>query len=175
MHAQTRVPRSAHPYLTPGKIYPTSEGCIFSRCNKEEFWPTLCGLVEQPDWVSDPLFRNLLERLANRDALTELLDETLAKRSSADWLSRFGGSVPAAPVNDIEQALDNPVVTEHGRLQTLMHPSAGEYRLVAPPVRSAQTPPARPAPAMGEHTDALLTELGYDPQRLRKLRASGVI
>ena len=174
-HEQTRLPRSAHPSLTPCQLYPTSDGWIFIMCNKEKFWPTLCELVEQPDWVSDPRFRNFVDRLANRDALTELLDEALAKRSSADWLSRFGGSVPAAPVNDIAQALDNPFVTEHGRLQTLTHPSAGEYRLVAPPVRSAQTPPSRPAPALGEHTDALLTELGYDAGRLQKLRASGVI
>ncbi len=174
-HGQTRLPRSAHPSLTPCQLYPTSDGWIFIMCNKEKFWPTLCELVEQPDWVSDPRFRNFADRLANRDALTELLDEALAKRSSADWLSRFGGSVPAAPVNDIAQALDNPFVTEHGRLQTLTHPSAGEYRLVAPPVRSAETPPSRPAPALGEHTDALLTELGYDAGRLQKLRASGVI
>jgi crotonobetainyl-CoA:carnitine CoA-transferase CaiB-like acyl-CoA transferase len=144
-------------------------------CNKEKFWPSLCELVERPEWVSDPRFRKFADRLANRDALTELLDEALAQRSSADWLSRFGGSVPAAPVNDIAQALDNPFVTEHGRLQTLTHPSAGEYRLVAPPVRSAETPPSRPAPALGEHTDALLTELGYDARRLQSLRASGVI
>ena len=174
-HEQTRLPRSAHPSLTPCQLYPTSDGWIFIMCNKEKFWPTLCELVEQPDWVSDPRFRNFADRLANRDALTELLYEALAKRSSADWLSRFGDSVPAAPVNDIAQALDNPFVTEHGRLQTLTHPSAGEYRLVAPPVRSAQTPPSRPAPALGEHTDALLTELGYDAGRLQKLRASGVI
>ena len=174
-HGQKRLPRSAHPSLTPCQLYPTSDGWIFIMCNKEKFWPTLCELVEQLDWVSDPRFRNFADRLANRDALTKLLDEALAKRSSADWLSRFGGSVPAAPVNDIAQALDNPFVTEHGRLQTLSHPSAGEYRLVAPPVRSADTPPSRPAPALGEHTDALLTELGYDAQRLQRLRTSGVI
>jgi crotonobetainyl-CoA:carnitine CoA-transferase CaiB-like acyl-CoA transferase len=174
-HGQTRLPRSAHPSLTPCQLYPTKDGWIFIMCNKEKFWPTLCELVEQPDWVSDPRFQNFTHRLANRDALTTLLDEALAKRSTADWLSRFGGSVPAAPVNDIAQALDNPFVTEHGRLQTLRHPSAGEYRLVAPPVRSADTPPSRPAPALGEHTDALLTELGYDAQRLQSLRTSGVI
>ena len=174
-HRQTRLPRSAHPSLTPCQLYPTSDGWIFIMCNKEKFWPALCELVEQPDWVSEPRFRKFNHRLTNREALTELLDKALAKRSTTDWLSRFAGRVPAAPVNDIAQALDNPFVTEHGRLQTLSHPSAGEYRLVAPPVRSAETPPSRPAPALGEHTDALLTELGYDAQRLQKLRASGVI
>ena len=174
-HCQDRLPRSAHPSLTPCQLYPTSDGWIFIMCNKEKFWPALCELVERPEWISDPRLQTFADRLANRDVLTELLDEALGERATADWLSRFAGSVPAAPVYNIAEALDNPFVTEHGRLQTLTHPSAGEYRLVAPPVRSAETPPSRPAPALGEHTDALLTELGYDPQRLRKLRSSGVI
>ena len=125
--------------------------------------------------MSDSRFNAFADRLDNRDALTALLDEALAQRSSDEWLSRFAGLVPAAPVNNIAQALDNPFVTEGDRLQTLIHPSAGEYRLVAPPVRSGDTPPSRPAPALGEHTDALLTELGYDAERLRELRSLGVI
>jgi succinate---hydroxymethylglutarate CoA-transferase len=174
-HRQERLPRSAHPSLTPCQLYPTSDGWIFIMCNKEKFWPILCERVERPDWISDPRFRKFADRLTNRDALTELLDEALAERATADWLSRFAGRVPAAPVNNIAEALDNPFVTEHDRLQKLTHPSAGEYRLVAPPVQTGEAPPSRPAPALGEHTDALLTELGYDTRRLQKLRASGVI
>ncbi len=174
-HRQERLPRSAHPSLTPCQLYPTRDGWIFIMCNKEKFWPILCERVQRPDWISDPRFRKFADRLTNREALTELLDEALAERATADWLSRFAGRVPAAPVNDIAEALDNPFVTEHDRLQKLTHPSAGEYRLVAPPVRTGEAPPSRPAPALGEHTNALLTELGYDTHRLQKLRASGVI
>jgi crotonobetainyl-CoA:carnitine CoA-transferase CaiB-like acyl-CoA transferase len=174
-HSQDRLPRSAHPSLTPCQLYPTDDGWIFIMCNKEKFWPALCELIERPEWVSDPCFRSFADRLANRDALTERLDEVLTARSTDEWLARFAGRVPAAPVNNLAQALENPFVTESDRLQTLTHPSAGEYRLVAPPVRTGEKPPSRPAPALGEHTDALLTELGYDAQRLRKLRSSGVI
>ncbi len=174
-HRQERLPRSAHPSLTPCQLYPTSDGWIFIMCNKEKFWPILCERVERPDWISDSRFRKFTDRLTNRDALTGLLDQALAERATADWLCRFAGRVPAAPVNNIAEALDNPFVTEHDRLQKLTHPSAGEYRLVAPPVRTGETPPSRPAPALGEHTDALLSELGYDAHRLQKLRASGVI
>ena len=144
-------------------------------CNKEKFWPALCEQLEQPDWSSDVRFKTFADRLANRDVLTGMLDEVLAQRDTSDWLSRFAGSVPAAPVNDIAEALENPFVTEHDRLQTLVHPSAGEYRLVAPPVRTHEPPPSRPAPALGEHTDALLAALGYDAERRDRLRASGVI
>jgi crotonobetainyl-CoA:carnitine CoA-transferase CaiB-like acyl-CoA transferase len=174
-HRQERLPRSAHPSLAPCQLYPTNDGWIFIMCNKEKFWPVLCELVERPDWIGDARFSKFADRLTNREVLTEYLDAVLASRSTADWLSRFAGRVPAAPVNNIAEALDNPFVSERGGLQTINHPSVGEYRLVAPPVRSAETPPSRPAPAFGEHTDALLTELGYDQRRLQELRALGVI
>jgi crotonobetainyl-CoA:carnitine CoA-transferase CaiB-like acyl-CoA transferase len=174
-HRQERLPRSAHPSLTPCQLYPTGDGWIFIMCNKEKFWPALCEQLQRPEWIADPRFASFAQRLANRQLLTEYLDETLASRPTAEWLSRFAGRVPAAPVNDIADALDNPFVAERGGLQTITHPSAGDYRLVAPPVRSGDAPPSRPAPALGEHTDALLSELGYDAQRLQKLRARGVI
>jgi crotonobetainyl-CoA:carnitine CoA-transferase CaiB-like acyl-CoA transferase len=174
-HRQERLPRSAHPSLTPCQLYPTGDGWIFIMCNKEKFWPALCEQVERPAWVSDARFQTFADRLTNREVLTGLLDEVLGQRTTAEWLSRFAARVPAAPVNDIAEALENPFVTEHDRLQKLSHPTAGDYRLVAPPVRSGEAPPSRPAPALGEHTDTLLTELGYDAQRLQELRAAGVI
>jgi crotonobetainyl-CoA:carnitine CoA-transferase CaiB-like acyl-CoA transferase len=84
--------------------------------------------------------------------------------------------VPAAPINDLAQALDNPFVTERGRLQTLPHPARGSYRMVAPPVQCAgEEAPTRPAPGLGEHTDALLRDIGYDAARIQALRRQNVI
>ena len=174
-HRQHRLPRSAHPSLAPCQLYPTADGWIFIMCNKEKFWPALCELLERPELARDERFLEFAHRLSNREALNECLDQVLATRSTAEWLSRFAGRVPAAPVNDMAEALDSPFVAERGCLQSIRHPSAGDYRLVAPPVRSAEAPPARPAPALGEHTDALLTELGYDAEHVQKLRADGVV
>jgi len=109
--------------------------------------------------------------LHHRDLLTELLDRELERRATAEWLAHFAGAVPAAPINDLAQALENPFVTEHGRLQVIPHAARGSYRMVAPPVRCAgEAAPARHAPALGEHTEALLHELGYDAARIRALR-----
>ena len=58
-HCQDRLPRSAHPSLTPCQLYPTSDGWIFIMCNKEKFWPALCELVERPEWISDPRFADI--------------------------------------------------------------------------------------------------------------------
>src|SRR5688572_5127276 len=130
-----RLPRSAHPVLTPCQLYRTRDGWIYLMCNKEKFWPALCEKIGHPEWSDDERFRRFADRLKHRDPLTEMLDGELQKRTTAEWLAIFGGSVPAAPINDLAQALDDPFVAERGGLQTLAHPTRGEYRMLATPVR----------------------------------------
>jgi crotonobetainyl-CoA:carnitine CoA-transferase CaiB-like acyl-CoA transferase len=171
-----RLPRSAHAALTPCQLYRTSDGWIYIMCNKEKFWPALCGKLGRPEWIEDARFRRFPDRLRHRDLLTGMIDRELERRTTAEWLAHFAGAVPAAPIYDLAQALENPFVTEHGRLQTLPHRQRGSYRMVASPVRCAgEEPPARPAPALGEHTDEVLRGIGYDDARIRELRDSKVI
>ena len=171
-----RLPRSAHPSLTPCQLYRTRDGWIYLMCNKERFWPALCDKLGRPECSEDARFRRFPDRLQHRDLLTDMLDGELTQRTTAEWLARFAGAVPAAPINDLAQALENPFVTENGRLQTIPHDTKGSYRMVAPPVRSSgEEAPARPAPSLGEHTDELLRELGYDDARIRALREAKVI
>ena len=171
-----RLPRSAHPALTPCQLYRTRDGWIYLMCNKEKFWPALCDKLGRREWSEDARFRLFADRLKHRDLLTELLDRELEQRTTSEWLAHFSGAVPAAPINDLAQALENPFVTEHGRLQTLPHPAKGSYRMVAPPVQcEGEQAPAHPAPALGEHTEALLRELGYDGAHINALKNSKLI
>ncbi len=173
---QERLPRSAHPSLTPCQLYKTGDGWIYLMCNKEKFWPALCRALGQGAWAEDPRFARFKDRLANRPLIEEMLDAALAERTTAEWLEAFAGAVPAAPINDIKQALDNPFVTEHGRIQTLTLPGYGDFRMVAPPVRCAgDEAPARAAPRLGADTDAILGDMGYDAARIGTLRAAKVI
>jgi crotonobetainyl-CoA:carnitine CoA-transferase CaiB-like acyl-CoA transferase len=174
-HKVGRIPRSGHPSLTPCQLYTAADGWIYIMCNKEKFWPALCELVGHPEWADDPRFRRFANRLKHRELITQMLDEVLSTQTTADWLERFAGKVPAAPINDVAQALENPFVGENQCLQTLSHPTRGPYRLVAPPVRTSDSSPARPAPRLGEHTDELLTELGYSQTRIDALRTAEVI
>ena len=174
-HNQPRLARSAHPSLTPCQLYRTADGWIYLMCNKEKFWPALCAAIGRPEWAEDPRFRRFADRLAHREAITAMLDDALQADSTAGWLARFAGTVPAAPVNDIAAALDNPFAVDHGRLQTVEHPADGPYRMVAPPVRMGEPAPGRPAPPLGADTAAVLEGLGYDAARIAALRAGGVI
>jgi crotonobetainyl-CoA:carnitine CoA-transferase CaiB-like acyl-CoA transferase len=174
-HVQGREPRSAHPSLVPCQLYTTADGWIFLMCNKEKFWPALCHAIARPEWASDARFARFTDRLAHRDLLTSMLDAALSARTTAKWLEVFAGKVPAAPINDIRSALESPFVTEHGRLQEIAHRDGSLFRLLAPPVTSSESPPARPGPDLGEHTDACLREAGFGGDEIAALRRDGVI
>ncbi|HET9663285.1 MAG TPA: CoA transferase [Burkholderiales bacterium] len=175
---QDRLERSAHPSLTPCQLYRTADGWIYIMCNKEKFWPALCQALGRPDLAADPRFRTFADRLANRPLVNERVETELVKRTTGEWLALFGGAVPAAPVLDLAQALENPFVTETNRLATVPHPAApgGSYRMVAPPLRfDGHGPPQRPAPDLGADTESVLRELGYGAERIARLRAAGAI
>jgi len=108
--------------------------------------------------------------------LTELLDEVLSERTTAEWFGRLGGRVPAAPVNDIAAALDGPFAREQARIWQVPHPLRNDFRMVAAPFASAgEELPKRPAPALGEHTDEILGTCGYDAERIARLRREGIV
>jgi crotonobetainyl-CoA:carnitine CoA-transferase CaiB-like acyl-CoA transferase len=175
-HAQGREPRSAHPSLTPSQLYRTADGWIFIMCNKQKFWPVLCGKLDRPHWAADPRFATFKARLANRAALTGLLDAALSARCTADWLAHFAGEVPAAPVHDIAHALTSAFVTGGDRVWSYAHPERPDFRMVAPAFRLPGTAmPHHPAPALGADTDAVLREIGYSADRIAALRTAGVV
>lgn len=175
-HVQQREPRSGHPSLVPCQLYRTSDGWIFIMCNKEKFWPILCDALGDPALGADPRFATFADRLTHRETIQGLLEEHLTQHTTAEWLAEFAGRVPASPVLDLQQALDNPFLAERGTIQQLEHPQSGPFRLLANPVRiPGVQPPARPAPELGADTDDLLREAGYLPAELKELRRKGVI
>ena len=104
-----------------------------------------------------------------------MLDGELSKKNTDDWLELFAGQVPAARIHDIQSALDNPFVTDEGRLQSLDLEGYGTYQAIDAPVKCDEPTPAKPAPTLGQDTDDLLEELGYDADRLATLRAAKAI
>jgi crotonobetainyl-CoA:carnitine CoA-transferase CaiB-like acyl-CoA transferase len=174
-HVQGREPRSAHPSLVPSKLYRTRDGFILIMCNKEKFWPIMCERIGHPEWAQDPRFRTFKDRLDNRELVNELLDATLSRRSTAEWLDRFAGQVPAAPVNDIRAALDNPFVHDADRIREYQGPGIPPLHMVAGPIVTAGDPPRRAAPALGADTDSVLRDCGFSDQDLQALRADNVI
>ncbi|MEO9191738.1 MAG: CoA transferase, partial [Acetobacteraceae bacterium] len=173
-HVQDREPRSGHPSLVPSQLYRTRDGFILIMCNKEKFWPILCERLGRPEWGDDLRFRTFSDRLANRALITDLLDEALSDRTTAEWLAHFAGQVPAAPVNDIRAALDNPFVAEGAHIRDYEHPTA-PLRMIETPIATGEDLPHRAAPSLGADTDAVLREAGFSEAEIRALREDKVI
>ncbi len=177
-HVQGREPRGSHPSLTPSQLYRTRDGWIFLMCNKEKFWPALAEALGRPEWADDPRFASFKARLANRALVTQVLDEALSQKTTAEWLALFGGRVPAAPVFDVAQALENPFAQEQQAVADFARREGGDpVRMLTGPVRVAGLrPPTKAAPALGaDTTDILSKRLGLDAGAIKKLREKGTI
>ena len=175
-HNQGREAASGHPSLVPSQLFRTRDGWIFIMCNKERFWGELASALDQPAWAEDPRYATFAARLENREEVTAMLEERLLFHTTAHWLERFAGKVPAAPVNDVAAALDNPLVAERGNVLGFPHPQRPDLRLLANPVRvEGEAHPNRPAPALGADSEAVLRELGYSAERIAALKEQGVV
>jgi crotonobetainyl-CoA:carnitine CoA-transferase CaiB-like acyl-CoA transferase len=174
-HNQGREARSGHPSLTPCAQYRTQDGWIFIMCNKEKFWPILCEKIGHAEWGEDPRFVSFKDRLENRALIQDMLDEALSVKTTDEWLDIFAGSVPAAPIYDVKQAMENPFVTDTGKIQTLTHQDGSEFRMLNAPFRTGEPTPDRPAPELGQDTDELLADLGYDDAKIAELKARQIV
>lgn len=173
---QGRESRSAHPSLTPSQLYRTGDGWIMIMCNKERFWGVLAGELGHPEWIDDVRFRDFAARLAHRREVTEVLEAVLTQQSTAHWLALFAGKVPAAPVNDVAQALDASFTVEQHRIGAFGYEDGRSARMVENPVRpSGAELPHKAAPGLGQHTDELLRELDYSEERIADLKRQGAI
>jgi len=171
-----RTPRSGHPSLTPSQLYRTRDGWIFIMCNKEKFWGVLAQTLGRAEWATDPDFATFKARLANRERVTQMLDAALMTRTTAEWIERLAGKVPASPVYDVKQALESEFVAERGGVAAFTYPDGGSARMVAAPIRFPGVElPTRAAPPMGADTVAQLRAAGYSDERIAALRAEDVI
>jgi len=171
-----RTKRSAHPSLVPCQLYKTADGWIYLMLNKESFWSLFCEMIGQAELADDSRFCDFPSRLKHRDVLTEVLDTALSKDTTANWLEAFGGRIPAAPVLDPEQALNNPFLLQRNCIQNLSDSSGNQMQLLASGIdagvdRSTDTA----APTLGQHTDDILQSIGYDQTEIDKLRNQNCI
>ena len=169
---------SGHPYIVPFQAFEASDGWVYVAVWVDRLWAPFCAAIERPALAKDPRFAGRAERLARRAELTALLAEVFRARTVADWMARLEAhDVLCAPVNRYADLPHDPQVIATGMLVEQDHPRAGRFRTLDTPIRFTATPGTRrtPAPALGEHTDAVLTECGLSAAEITGLRLSGVV
>jgi crotonobetainyl-CoA:carnitine CoA-transferase CaiB-like acyl-CoA transferase len=153
----TRLPRGAHQSLTPTQSFPTADGWVFVAAMTEDFWQALAKGLGRPDLAADARFIDLKARLANRDALTSVLDAEFRRHPTGYWMEKLSASLPIGPVYDVTQALENPFPRATGMIGTVPHPVRGSLRVLASPIRiNGRRLEQRAGSAAGADNEALL-------------------
>jgi formyl-CoA transferase len=176
-----QVPRglgTAHRLNAPYQAFRTSDGYFTVGAANDNLFPRFCALLGLEHLVQDARFDNVAHRLQNRTVLARLIEAVTVHQPRAHWLAKCEeAGVPAGPIYSVPEALDDPHARARGMVQELTHPRAGRVKSLGNPVKMSATTPvmARAAPALGEHTDTILRELGLGDAAIDALRSSRVV
>jgi formyl-CoA transferase/CoA:oxalate CoA-transferase len=179
--ASGEVPRrygSAHPSIVPYQALRTADGHLMVAVGNDTLWQRFAPLIGLPELVDDPRFAGNPQRVANRSELIPLIEAALAARNSAAWaeeLARVG--IPAGAINSVGAALEHPQVRAREMVLSTEHPTAGTLRMTGSPIKLSRYTATvrRPPPTLGEHTDEVLSELGYSDAEIAALRDEGIV
>ncbi|MCH7577981.1 MAG: CoA transferase [Chloroflexi bacterium] len=170
-----------HPLTTPFQAFPTKDGWIVLALSwgVPNQWELLCATIGRPDLIDDPRFDSPALRTEHHAELEPVLNEALRQRTTEEWLREFDAiGLPCGPLNDIPHAAEHPQVKAREMLVEVEHPAGFSLKVPNTPVRLSRTPGAiqGPPPAIGEHTDEVLTSLlGLSAEEIAALRAAEVV
>jgi crotonobetainyl-CoA:carnitine CoA-transferase CaiB-like acyl-CoA transferase len=143
----------------------------------EKFWLGLLKAVDRMDIASDDRFKTRDSRRKNYEALEKELAPVFATKTREEWLQMLeANDVPAVPLYDIAEVLENPQVRHLDLVEKVAHPQAGKLQFVGGPVRydGLAKEQSTPPPLVGEHSAAILKELGYDQTDVDGFVAQGI-
>jgi crotonobetainyl-CoA:carnitine CoA-transferase CaiB-like acyl-CoA transferase len=169
---------NAHPNIVPYETFDTADGVIAVAVGSERQWPRFCAALGLSALAADPRFATNGDRVEHRAELRPILAARLVARPTADWASALeAADVPFGPIADVAAAFASPEAAALEMTVEVEHPALGVLRQVGVPIRFELTPGAvRTAPPLlGEHTDEILAEIGYEPASIAELRRDGVV
>jgi formyl-CoA transferase len=169
-----------HPTGIPTGLFPTADGQINIAASGDQMFRRFCEAAEAQHLLDDPDYKTGPQRSKNRKALNEIIAGITRKRPSAYWVELMNEvGVPCGPLYTIDQTFADPQVVHLEMARPMEHPRLGELKVVGQAINMTKTPePAQmryATPDLGQHSDAILRELGYNEAAIADLRARDVI
>jgi formyl-CoA transferase len=167
-----------HPTSIPTGVFATSDGYINIAAAGNDIYNRCCMALGAPQLATDPRFATGKTRLENRDILNAAIEAITRGKTSAEWIEKLNAEgVPSGPIYKMNEVFDDPQVKHLGIARKVSHKVLGDVEVIGQAIELSRTPwsirTASPEP--GEHTDAVLTELGYGAADIDALRAKKVV
>jgi formyl-CoA transferase/CoA:oxalate CoA-transferase len=170
---------SSHPSLSPYRNFKCKDGqWIFIAAANDRFWGRLAPVLGLAELATDPRFARNVDRVKHRAELEAILEQTIGGMEREPLLKALEeAGVPATPVNTVDQVMEDPQTSARGMIDRVTHPVLGEIPVIGTPVKFSvmQAGVRTAAPVRGQHTEAVLEQLGYSPEEIAGLRARKVV
>ncbi len=178
-YADSPLPRSptSHPALAPYGAHRTGDGEVIFGLQNEREWATFCvKVMRRPEWIDDPRFHVNSARCRNREALTALIEAEFAQKTSMEVVAILDAAgIANGRLNDARALWSHEQLSARDRWRDVAT-EAGPVRALLPPVIFGDSEaPMGEVPALGQHTDTILGELGYSPGDVEKMRSAGAV
>jgi CoA:oxalate CoA-transferase len=167
-----------HPLASPYGRFRARDGYLNIACGNDAIWQRLPRAIGREAWLTDARFSHPVSRIQNRAELSAELEAALADQDVSYWVEHLNDAgIPTGPVLDMAQVFEDPQVLARNMLIELPHPEVGTFKTTGLPAKLSRTPGAitRRPPLLGEHTDEVLSECGFDPAELDYLRERKII
>lgn len=167
-----------HASFAPYGAYATKDGYINIAAATEKMWKDLCTELGLASLVDDERFNTLERRVNHKDILRGYLEEKLCLKTTVEWVEILNAAhIACGPIFNLEEVFSNPQVLERQMLMHVRHSDYGEIPMIGFPVKSSTDfcQVRRPPPVLGEHTEAVLSELGFSAEDIEALRKDGVV
>jgi crotonobetainyl-CoA:carnitine CoA-transferase CaiB-like acyl-CoA transferase len=169
---------NAHPNIQPQDVYACADGDLILVVGNDGQFAKLCSVLNRGEWVTDPRFASNAQRVRNIGALSGMLREDFLRWTREKLIAALDAvGVPCGAINSVAEVFEDPQVQARGMLTHVPHPSGVDMPQLASPMRFADAPLQTQSapPLLGQHSDAILAELGYAASDIADLRAQGAI
>ena len=167
-----------HPTIVPYETFHASDGDFVVAVGNDQQFRRFAGIIGAEALASDDRFSTNRARVIHYDELRPLLSDRLRTRTRQEWVRELkSAGVPCGSVREVAEVLSDPQLEARAMIETIDHVSAGAIRLLGIPIKLSDTPGAvrLPPPALGQHTDQILTECGLSRAEIDSLRARQAI